>query len=341
MHNPIRASALSGHDLLSSLPPALAGDLAFRRFCAPKLSESRSADHDRLTQRARFYLRNAVWQRVETVEGEVQTYTFVPKGPVRGSILVIHGWTSEASFMAVIGEQLRRAGFRTVLVDCPAHGKSERELASFIDCTRAVLEVAERLGPFDHAVAHSMGCLGLLLAGADSRTFGRRYMFDRYVLIGSPNRFTQISSAFSHSVGLSAAAQRFYERHIARISHRPLDEMVASQLLRAIDRPALLLHCRDDHEITFDNAVQIAAACPKARVEAVSGFGHRNILSAPPVIKTAIAYLTRGSSTADAQAPYPRGLAIHARDGYMKGRNGLDRPSQGTPSHEHARQRQA
>ena len=43
------------------LPPARAGDLAFIRFCTPKLSERRSADHETLTGRARFHLRNAQW----------------------------------------------------------------------------------------------------------------------------------------------------------------------------------------------------------------------------------------------------------------------------------------
>ena len=138
------------------LPPALAGDYAYRRFCLPKLSTRRSADHAVLAERARFHLRNARALRVPTTEGCVQAYVFEPDERVeaRGGVLIAHGWTSEASFMAVFAEQLRRAGFRVVAFDQPGHGMSAQQHASLIDCSRALLQVAEALGPVRFAVAH-------------------------------------------------------------------------------------------------------------------------------------------------------------------------------------------
>jgi hypothetical protein len=99
---------------LGGLPPALAGDLAYRRFCLPKASSRRTPDHTVLSERARFHLRHARWITVPTTEGAVQAYVFEPDGPDHGSVLIAHGWTAEASFMAVFAEQLRRAGFRVV-----------------------------------------------------------------------------------------------------------------------------------------------------------------------------------------------------------------------------------
>ncbi len=169
--------------------PARDGDVAYRRFCTPKISERRSDDHDVLVERARFHLRNAEWISVPTSEGPTQAYVFEPDaGSVKGSVLVAHGWTSEASFMAVFAEQLRRAGFRVVLFDQPAHGKSTRERASLIDCSRALLQVAEALGPIRFVVAHSMGCLASLLAGEGGAPMPRSYPFERYVLVSGPNR---------------------------------------------------------------------------------------------------------------------------------------------------------
>ena len=65
---------------LAGLPSALAGDIAFRIFCTPELSQYRSSDHDVLTERARFHLRNATWERVPTPVGI--SFCSTTKGPM-------------------------------------------------------------------------------------------------------------------------------------------------------------------------------------------------------------------------------------------------------------------
>jgi len=280
---------------LDGFAPAMAGDLAYKRFLMPKLSSRRSADHTLLAERARFHLRNAQWVRVPTIHGEVQTYVFEPDGGAnRGGVLIAHGWTSEASFMAVFAEQLRRAGFRVVTFDQPGHGKSEQEKASLFDCARALLQVAEALGPVKFAVTHSMGGLAALLAGDGQPPLPRSYPFERYVLVSSPNRFATITQEFAEEMSLTEAAQRTYERHLERIAHRPLASFTAGNLLAATGKPALVIHARDDQEVVFRNAEEIVAQCPKAELLPVDGLGHRNILFAPPVIRAALSYLTVG-----------------------------------------------
>lgn len=276
-----------------TLPPALAGDLAFRRFCTPKLSSHRADDHDALTERARFHLRNAHWIALETVHGRIQAYVYEPAtlDTSTPSVLIAHGWTSEASFMAVFAEQLRRAGFRVVAFDQPAHGKSDGERASLIDCARVLLEVAIALGPIRFVVAHSMGCLAALLVGEGAPPMPHAYPFERYVFIASPDRFADITRNFSDELGLSPAARRSYEARLERIAHRRIVDFTCARMLAATDKNGLLLHSRDDGEVEFSNSEQIAAACPKATLAAFDGLGHRKILYAPPVIRKAVAYL--------------------------------------------------
>lgn len=280
---------------LDSLPPALAGDLAYKQFLRPKLSSRRGPNHTILAERARFHLRNADWVRVPTAHGKVQCYVFEPDaGTMRGGVLIAHGWTSEASFMAVFAEQLRRAGFRVIAFDQPGHGKSEQERASLIDCARALQEVANVLGPVRFAVTHSMGGLAALLAGEGRPPLGPATPFERYVLVSSPNRFATITQEFADELSLSEGAQRVYERQLERIAHRPISTFTAANLLSATGRPALVLHCRNDVEVAFESAEEIVAACPKALLMAVDGLGHRNILFAPPVIRAVLSYLTSG-----------------------------------------------
>lgn len=279
---------------LDRFPPARAGDLAYKRFLKPRFSSRRSPDHAVLAERARFHLRHADWVRVPTTEGPVQAYVFEPdrKADCRGGVLIAHGWTSEASFMAVIAEQLRRAGFRVVAFDQPAHGKSARAEASVVDGARALRQVAEALGPTPFVVAHSMGGLAALLAAVGGPPIGPGYPFERFVLIASPNRFKTITDEFTDEVGLTPSARRAFERRLERIAHRTMSSFTVANLLAATQRPALVVHARDDCEVAFAHAEEIAARCPLAEIRAVDGVGHRNILFAPPVIRAVVSYLT-------------------------------------------------
>jgi alpha-beta hydrolase superfamily lysophospholipase len=151
---------------MRSHDPEVWGERAFQRFCTPCFSRYRRPDHDLLVKRARFHLRNAVTTRVATAEGELQAYVFEPEAAWNGaSVLLVHGWTGEASFMTAFAEHFRKRGFRVVLFDFPAHGRSMRERASLIDCAHAVRQVAESLGPIQFALAHSLGGMAALLAG--------------------------------------------------------------------------------------------------------------------------------------------------------------------------------
>jgi pimeloyl-ACP methyl ester carboxylesterase len=276
--------------------PRLAGYFAFRTFCTPSLSRQRSDDHDALVARARFHLRIAQPIEVPTRFGRLVAHVLEPEGrEARASVLVVHGWTSEASFMMAIAEYLRRRGYRVVVPDLPAHGLSPGVRTSLIDCAHAVREVAEALGPVSFAVGHSIGALAVLLAGGGARPMPRAYPFRAFALIASPNRFQDVTRRFGEEHGLSQATQLDFERRLEQIAKRRIEDFTAVDLLREAGRPALLVHSRDDAEVSFSDAEAIAAACPAVALEAHDGLGHRKILYAPPVVRAIGAFIDRQS----------------------------------------------
>ena len=106
------------------------------------------------------------YRQAWTDGGELQAYVFEPETAWNGaSVLLVHGWTAEASFMTAFAEHFRKRGFRIVLFDFPAHGQSLPERASLIDCAHAIRTVAEALGPIQFVLAHSLGGTAALLAG--------------------------------------------------------------------------------------------------------------------------------------------------------------------------------
>ena len=270
------------------------GEIAFQRFCTPAASRYRSADHDVLVERARFHLANASAVRVRMAEGDLQTYLFEPAGAWNGaSVLLVHGWTSEASFMTAFAEFLRKRGFRIVLFDFPAHGQSTPQRASLIDCAHAVRQVAEALGPIEYVLAHSLGGMAALLAGGGGAPMPHGYPFRAFVLVAMPNHFSTVTRTFGEDEGLSPEAQHAYERRLETISHRKIADFTGVNLLKKTARPALLLHSRDDPDIAFADAEEIAASSANTELIAFDDLGHRKILYAPPAVRAAGAFLLR------------------------------------------------
>jgi pimeloyl-ACP methyl ester carboxylesterase len=289
----IRCPRVSGRGSLAHLPAARAGDEAFRIFCTPELSHHRSVDHHVLIERARFHLRPARWERVATPAGEVQAYVFEPDHARAGTILLVHGWTSEAAFMTAFIEPLRRSGFRVVAFDFPAHGASPGRRTNLADCARAMLAVADRYGPVHAAVAHSFGGFVSLLVAEGGPPLTHAHPIARFVLLACPNRLSEVTRSFGRQLGLAEGAQRVYERHLERVGHRPVATFSALELLSAVGAPALVIHGTDDREVPFRNAQEIARGYARARLMAFEDIGHRTMLYAPPVFRAVMNEINR------------------------------------------------
>lgn len=113
----------------------------------------------------------------------------------------------------------------------------------------------------------------------------RPHPFAAYALLSMPNRFKDVTRRFGGEHGLSASAQRDFERRLERIAGRRIDTFTGVHLLNEADRPALLLHSRDDEEVEFADAEAISARCANADLLAFDGLGHRKILYAPPAAR--------------------------------------------------------
>jgi pimeloyl-ACP methyl ester carboxylesterase len=271
----------------------IAGARAFRTFCTPHLSSYRSADHDRLVERARHHLRSAHEQRLATGVGKVQTYVIAPARQSRATVLLVHGWTGEAAFMGAFADYLRRRGLRAVLLDLPAHGRSRGRSTTLMDCAHAVREVAAAMGPVRFVIGHSIGGLAALLAGEGRPPLPGPYVFEAYVLIAVPDRFADVTRRYGEERRMTPTGLRAFERRLERLAGRQIADFTACHLLAAVDRPTLLLHARNDQEVPFADAERLAASAPRAELHPFDDLGHRAILYAPLAARAAAAFFDR------------------------------------------------
>ena len=97
--------------------------------------------------------------------------------PVRGTILLLHGFLNDHSQVQPVAQSLRSAGYRAVLVDLRGHGQSTGDHITYgVDDSRDLVQVTDYLQAH-HLCGKSLGVFGvsygaasaLLYAGNDPR----------------------------------------------------------------------------------------------------------------------------------------------------------------------------
>jgi pimeloyl-ACP methyl ester carboxylesterase len=265
--------------------PAVEADKALRLFCQP--AKERPSDYSRLAKRARFHFRHALCEE----RGGVRTYVLAPADAPKGTILLVHGWASEASFMAAIAEPLRRAGYRIVLLDLPAHGRSQGRQTTLADCARAAHRVAAAFGPLHAMVGHSLGGLISLWIAEGGPPLPSSVPVRKIVLLASPNRFLDLTREFGARLGLCVHGQLGFERRLSREGRRPIERFSAASLLQPLSAEILIAHSVDDERVHFGNAEAIAARARRARLLTLNGLSHAAVLYDPGVIRSVIGFL--------------------------------------------------
>jgi pimeloyl-ACP methyl ester carboxylesterase len=211
------------------------------------------------------------------------------RGPV---VLLVHGWGSRGARLGSFVAPLTAAGFSVVTFDAPGHGASAGRLSSLPQFIAAIREIADRLGPVEAVVAHSMGGAATTLAAA------RGFSLRRAVFVAPAADPAGYSERFASLLGLPPAVLSRMKQGLERrfgMTWKDFDVLAAASRLQA---SLLVFHDRDDRDVALADGEAIAAAWPGARLVTTTGLGHRRIVHDPEVVSEAVAFLT-GAETAN------------------------------------------
>ncbi|HZS42530.1 MAG TPA: alpha/beta fold hydrolase [Polyangia bacterium] len=222
------------------------------------------------------------------------------EGPV---VLLVHGWEGRAAQLMPFVAPLVAAGHRVVAFDQPAHGESSGRTVTVVDMARAIARVAEAVGPVHAIVAHSLGGAAAALAldgGLDVA---------RVVLLAPAAEPAHFARALAAIAGLSKARTDGMLRKIGARLDIDLEAFSFADVVRRLRAPALVIHDPADREVPWSHGRSIAAAWPRAQLEAVTGVGHRRILRDARVIELAVKFI-RGdaASILDGRAQVLQGI---------------------------------
>jgi pimeloyl-ACP methyl ester carboxylesterase len=209
----------------------------------------------------------------------------------RGKVLVVHGYRSRTEHMLPIIEALRDNGYHVVAIDMPGHGRSQSRRSHLVNAGEAIDAAWRQFEGFDVFLGHSFGSAAIISVAAGTiATVPPRRPY-KLVTIASPTRLRTIFDWFATETDMPQAVRAAFEAEVITLSGRPLDDFDAAEGMRHIRSDVLVMHAPDDKEVPFSNAEKLAAGGPHVRLLPIPGYGHRRILSAPPVIEGLLDFL--------------------------------------------------
>lgn len=183
---------------------------------------------------------------------------------VQPRVLLAHGWSSYVLRMLPWVHALRQAGFAVIGFDQPGHGRSDEGRCTLACFARTLHAVADRFGPLEGIVAHSMGGTAAMVALADG------VVARRVVLISPAADPDAATSRFAQKTGLVSGIVPRILHCIEAQTGVGVRELTAHVRLPVLGMPGLVIHDFADPE------------CHGKRAKATRTTGRPPAFSAPP-----------------------------------------------------------
>jgi pimeloyl-ACP methyl ester carboxylesterase len=282
MINALMPAVRTAFSAASLIAPGFTADIALRLFSTPGVAGGLSPEQKLLADAAEQRLAISDMIRLEHAAGQIQVYRFRSDAlnGRRGTIIMVHGWTSSALYMLGFVEPLNALGFDVVCFDLPAHGRSTGRRTNLRECANALRLVAAAVPSVYGIVAHSFGGPVTALALDGSVPPDIR----RIALLAAPNAAADMIQSFGGSLGLQAEAQTCLETGFASQCACSLGEFTGTKFFSRINIPLLVLHGRSDQDVPFKHG-SAYRALPNCRFVPLDSIGHRDILSSAKAIR--------------------------------------------------------
>ncbi|WP_029038626.1 alpha/beta fold hydrolase [Salinimicrobium xinjiangense] len=263
--------------ILTTISPFLASRFAAKLFLTPfryKLPK-REKEMDEKSRQSKLIL--PYFQR------EIIVYEY---GSSSKKVLLAHGWSGRGTQLAVIAEELIKAGYGVVSFDAPAHGKASGNMSMMPHFIEAIEVLEKKYGPFEAVIGHSLGGMASLKAVSDGLPV------KKLVIIGTANSVTRITKEFARNMKMNDKVAARMKSYFDNKFGADMDSLSGAVSAEGVKIPTLVVHDEDDVDVRINSAYEIHEKLENSELLVTKGQGHRRILGNYEVINKIIDFLS-------------------------------------------------
>ena len=221
---------------------------------------------------------------VPEIDKVVQVFRFAGKG---AKVLLLHGWSGRGTQLFAFADELRKSNAEVVTFDMPAHGQSLGNKTNIVELVACIKEVHAKYGPFDHAIAHSMGSVALLRALRDG------IPMKSAAIIGSGDKIRNVFYRFSEQLQFSDKVTERMIQTVEKEFGMNLESYSSSMSLEHLKMPLLIVHDKDDKETPFNYSKDLHEIANNSELLLTTGLGHHRILRDSKTVQRIVQFINQ------------------------------------------------
>ncbi|WKN43511.1 alpha/beta fold hydrolase [Tunicatimonas pelagia] len=214
---------------------------------------------------------------------DIKLYTWKGEGK---KILLIHGWEGQAGNFSDLIESLIQVGYTVYAFDGPSHGYSSRGRTSLFEFTELVGVLIRKFEVRD-LVSHSFGGVATTYALFNNKDLE----IDKYVLLTTPDKFTERIDDVSEMVGISNNVKNKLIQRLEKETNIDVASLNVSEFVKSINvKHSMIIHDKNDKVIPISRSRNVHKNWSVSEFKEINGTGHFRILRTNDVIADVVDY---------------------------------------------------
>ncbi|KAB1067428.1 alpha/beta hydrolase [Tamlana haliotis] len=244
---------------ISYFQPKLAAKYAVKLFSTPQKGEITAGQKD--------FLSTAVQDSIIFEGISIKTYLW---GGSKETILLVHGWESNAFRWKDLIELLQKEDYNIVAIDAPAHGSSSNKIFNAILYSECINVAVKTYKP-SVVIGHSIGATASIIAQENHNL----PLIEKNVLLGAPSNLAISVKNYATFMGfnkiVTKAVDAYYLKHFKQLP----GFYCAENFYKNNETRGIIIHDKKDKIISYREALDIKRHYKNAELIKTVGLGHR------------------------------------------------------------------